>query len=159
MSRVAQQEASMLRMKRALQFLVVALTAIAFTSLSSPSLAQQSGIVRLEIVKAGFIVGVSGGKGVLIYKGRRYSLGVGGVSLGATVGASKAVLSGRAYNLRNAGDIAGTYGAATTGVAVLRGRGAARLRNARGVVLELRGREVGVEFSLDLSGMTIALRP
>ena len=140
----------MFRIQRALQFAVVALVAIAFTSLSSPALAQSSGIVRLEIVKAGFIVGVSGGTGTLIYQGRR--------SLGATIGASKAVLSGRARNLRRAEDIAGTYGAAGAGVAVLRGRGVARLQNARGVVLELRGREVGVEFSLDLSGMTVALR-
>ena len=143
----------MFRIQRALQFAVVALVAIAFTSLSSPALAQSSGIVRL-----GIIVGVSGGTGTLIYQRRRYSLDIGGVSLGATIGASKAVLSGRARNLRRAEDIAGTYGAAGAGVAGLRGRGVARLQNARGVVLELRGREVGVEFSLDLSGMTVALR-
>ena len=148
----------MFRIQRALHFAVVALVAIVFASLSSPALAQSSGIVRLEIVKAGFIVGVSGGTGTLIYQGRRYSLDIGGVSLGATIGASKAVLSGRARNLRRVEDIAGTYGAAGAGVAVLRGRGVARLQNARGVVLELRGREVGVEFSLDLSGMTVALR-
>jgi hypothetical protein len=33
-----------------------------------------------------------------------------------------------------------------------------RLRNANGVVLELRGRQVGLQFSLDVSGIVIGLR-
>jgi hypothetical protein len=114
--------------------------------------------VRIEIVKAGFIIGAQGGGGSMRFAGRTYRLGIGGLSVGATVGASKAVLVGRAYNMRRASDIAGTYGQAEEGVAVVTGGKVARLRNEKGVVLELRGHQVGLEFSLDLGGMIIRLR-
>lgn len=131
--------------------------AIALVMAASPSQAQ-SARIRVEIVKAGFIVSVSGGSGTLTFRGRRYPLSIGGVSLGATFGASKAVLVGRAYNLRRASDIAGTYAAAGAGVAVVSGARTARLTNANGVELALTGRQLGLEFSVDLSGMEIALR-
>ena len=67
-------------------------------------------------------------------------------------------LVGRAYNMRRPSDIAGTYTAAGAGVAVIRGPSVVRLRNANGVVLELRGRQVGLEFSLDVSGIVIGMR-
>jgi hypothetical protein len=136
---------------------VIALFGIVALAAPTPSQAQ-SGTVRIEIVKAGFIVGVQGGSGTLTYKGKRYPLNIGGVSLGATVGASKAVLVGTARNLRNVSDIAGTYAAAEAGLAVVTGRKEARLRNDKGVVLVLRGQQVGLELALDLSGMQIALR-
>jgi hypothetical protein len=44
------------------------------------------------------------------------------------------------------------------GLAIAGGARVARLRNANGVVLELRGRQVGFEVSIDLSGMTVSLR-
>ena len=44
------------------------------------------GNVYFEVAKAGFIVG--GGSGALVFKGRRYPLSVGGLSFGATIGAS-----------------------------------------------------------------------
>jgi len=113
---------------------VIALFGIVALAAPTPSQAQ-SGTVRIEIVKAGFIVGVQGGSGTLTYKGKRYPLNIGGVSLGATVGASKAVLVGTARNLRNVSDIAGTYAAAEAGLAVVTGRKEARLRNDKGVVL------------------------
>jgi hypothetical protein len=42
-------------------------------------------------------------------------------------------------------------------VAVAGGGKVARLRNSRGVVLEVRGRQIGAMFSIDLSGMEIRL--
>jgi hypothetical protein len=80
------------------------------------------------------------------------------LSVGATIGASKADLVGRAYNLRRASDIAGTYTAVGGGVAVGGGASGIRLQNARGVVLELRGRNVGLELNANVSGVEIGLR-
>jgi hypothetical protein len=117
----------------------------------------KTGSVRIEVYKAGFIVGVSGGKGALTLAGKQYPLRIGGVSLGATIGASKAELIGRAYNLTNPEDIAGTYTAMEASVAVAGGGKVAKLKNSRGVVLEVQGRQVGAMFSIDLSGMEIAL--
>jgi hypothetical protein len=60
--------------------------------------------------------------------------------------------------LRAASDIVGTYSAVGAGIAIAGGRKTARLQNSKGVVLELRGRQVGLELSIDLSGMTVALQ-
>ncbi|WP_243370746.1 hypothetical protein [Microvirga solisilvae] len=125
--------------------------------LATPSWAA-TGTVHVEIAKAGFIVGVGGGRGMLTFQGRRYPLSVGGLSFGATIGASKAELVGRAYNLRRASDIAGTYTAVSMGAAAGGGASTIRLQNAKGVVLELTGRSVGLELNANVSGVEIGLR-
>jgi hypothetical protein len=150
-------EANMTRLSTALRLAAAGLVAIAFAAAPSASQAA-SGRIQIEIVRAGFIVGVSGGSGTLTFKGKRYPLNIGGVSVGATVGASKAVLSGTVSNINSPADIAGTYGAAGAGLSVVSGARAARLRNAKGVVLEVRGQQTGLEFSADLSGMQIGLK-
>ena len=135
----------------------VAATAAAFMLLaaSAPSHAD-TGAVRLKIVKAGFIVGVGGGSGVLRFHGRSYPLKVGGISIG-TIGAAGADLVGRAYNLHQPGDIAGTYSAVSGSIAVAGGVKAVRLQNSLGVVLQLQGKQAGFEASASLSGMSISL--
>jgi hypothetical protein len=121
-----------------------------------PSYAD-SGTVRFRVVKAGFIFGAGGGSGTLVFHGRSYPLSIGGLSVG-TIGAASADVVGRAHNLRRPQDIAGTYTAVGAGVAIAGGGTAARLRNANGVVMELRGRQVGLEASLNLSGITVSMR-
>ena len=147
----------MTRVTTTLRLAAAALLALAFVG-SSPSAQAASGSVQIEIVKASFIVGVSGGNGTLRFDGRRYPLSIGGVSFGASIGASKACLVGRVLNIRRASDVAGTYAAVGAGGASSAARKVVRLRNEKGVVLELQGREVGLEFSVDLSGMVIGLR-
>ena len=132
------------------------LAALMLFSVTVPSQAE-TGRVRLQITKAGFIVGVGGGTGTLTFRGRSYPLSVGGLSVG-TLGAASADLVGRALNLRRAEDIAGTYTAVGAGAAIGGGAASARLQNSNGVVLELRGRQVGLQVSLNLSGMTVAMR-
>jgi len=123
---------------------------------SAPVHAQQTGAVRLTITKAGFIVGVGGGSGVLRFKGKDYRLRVGGISAG-TIGVASADLVGTASNLRTAADIAGSYTAVGASVAVAGGAKTARLQNSNGVILVLRGAQVGLELSLNLSGVSISL--
>ena len=123
---------------------------------SAPSQAQ-TGTVRLHIVRAGFIVGVGGGSGTLHFHGRTYRLSVGGIGVGS-LGVSAVDLSGTATNLHRASDIAGTYGAAGAGATFVGGGQVATLQNARGVVLQVQGPQVGFQVSLGLGGMTIALR-
>ena len=115
------------------------------------------GTVRIKIVKAGFIVGVGGGNGVLHFEGRNYHLGIGGISVG-TIGAAGADLVGRAYNLHHAEDIAGTYTAVSGSIAVAGGVKIVQLQNSNGVVLKLQGKQAGFEASASLSGLSISLR-
>ena len=116
-----------------------------------------TGSVRLKVTKVGFIVGVGGGSGTLTFKGRTYRLSLSGVSAG-TIGVAGADLVGTATNLRVAQDIAGAYSAASAGLAVAGGAKVVTLQNAKGVVLQLQGRQVGFEASLSLSGLTISLQ-
>lgn len=118
----------------------------------------RSGEIYIDLVSGGFIIGGAGGSGVLVYRGRRYPLSIGGVSIGATIGLAGSRLSGRVYNLRRVTDIEGTYRATGVGYAVVAGHRVARLVNARGVVLHLSGRQVGLEATADVSGIRISLR-
>jgi hypothetical protein len=135
---------------------MVLMAAMTLFAVPSPSYAD-TGSVRLTVTRAGFIIGVGGGSGTLHFGHRTYPLRVGGISVG-TLGVSQADFVGRAYHLRRPQDIAGTYTAVGAGLAIAGGARVARLRNANGVVLELRGRQVGFEVAIDLSGMTVALR-
>lgn len=141
------------------RFLLAAIMMIAVSAPIAPVTAiAQTGRVDIQIVKVGFIVGVSGGRGTLYFDGVAYPIRVGGVSLGPSFAVSSIDLTGTAYNLTNAQDFYGTYTAGSAGLAVVGGGKAATLTNARGVRLEVQGRTIGVEFSLDLSGISIQPR-
>ena len=126
-------------------------------SVASPSKAE-TGEVRVVFTKGGFIVGVGGGHGVLHFRGHRYPFDVSGASVGFTIGASTTQFVGRALNLRSPSDIQGHYGVIGAGGALAAGAGGVALQNEKGVVLELAGGKVGVEFSAAVGGVTIALR-
>jgi hypothetical protein len=131
---------------------------VAIALAAAPTQSQAaSGTVRIQAINAGFIVGGGGGRGVLQYRGRVYPLSVGGIGV-AKFGASAADLVGRAYNLRRPSDIVGTYTAVAAGVAFVAGARVTRLQNARGVVLELQGGQLGLELDLSLNGMSIAMQ-
>jgi hypothetical protein len=129
---------------------------VAIVGLSTTSRAD-SGSVRLTIYKAGWIIGGSGGSGVLDFHGRRYQLATGGVDYGLVFGGSKTVLYGRVSNIRRASDIEGVYGAAGAGLTVGRGARGIILTNQKGAVLELTGRQVGLMANIDLSGLAITI--
>lgn len=146
----------MFRMMSSVKLVAIIGTALFAFAAATPSQAQ-TGAVRLNIVKVGFIVGAGGGSGTLSYHGRTYRLSVGGVSLGS-LGIAGADLVGTASNLHRPSDIAGTYGAAGAGFTFVGGGQVATLQNEKGVVLTLHGRQVGFQASLGLAGMTISLR-
>ena len=117
-----------------------------------------TGEVSLVFTKGGFVVGVGSGHGVLEFRGQRYPFEVSGLSVGFTMGASTTRLVGRAINLRTPDDFAGHYGLIGAGGALAGGIGGVRLRNHRGVILELAGGKVGAELSVAVGGVTVALR-
>ena len=135
--------------------LIVAAGTMLFASLAS---AAPSGTIEFSLYKAGFIVGGSGGSGTLKFKGKQYPINIGGVSLGATIGVSKAELIGEFYNLKQPGDIEGTYSATQAGVAVAGGEKVFNLKNSKGVELKVKGKQIGLELSLDLNGMQVSLK-
>src|SRR5215813_2721036 len=117
----------------------------------------ETGSLRFNIVKPGFIVGIGGCSGTLNFQGRDYRLSIGGINVG-TIGASAVDLVGTAENLRTATDIIGTYSQGSAALAVVGGGRTAELQNPNGVVIRVSGPEVGLEASLSLSGMTISMQ-
>lgn len=143
-----------MQMKSGLRVALVALAAMFATTVAH----ADSGTIRLTILKAGWVIGGSGGSGTLTFHGKRYPLSIGGVSGGLVFGGSKADLAGRVKNIRSPRDVAGVYGAVGAGAALGVGGRAIILRNEKGAVLELQGRQVGLIADLDISGLAIALR-
>jgi hypothetical protein len=135
--------------------LIVAVSAMLFTSLAS---AAPDATIEFSLYKAGFIVGASGGNGTLTFKGKKYPVNVGGVSIGATIGASKADLVGEVYNIKSPKDIEGTFVAGQASAALVVGGKVVELKNSKGVVLKVKGVQWGAELALDLSGMEIQLK-
>ena len=146
-----------MKMSSAIRVVLAALTAFAAATLSSASHADE-GSVSLTIYKAGWIIGGSGGGGVLNFRGRRYGLSTGGLDYGLVFGGSKTVLYGRVSNIYRPSDVAGVYGAAGAGLAVGSGARAIVLTNQKGAVLELSGRQTGLMANADLSGLAITLK-
>jgi hypothetical protein len=148
----------MVNLRQMRRAVVVSAAALVLAGGHSAAFAQAKadGTIAFEIFKAGFIVGGSGGSGTLNYKGTTYPLDIGGVSLGATIGISKAELVGEVYNLKNPEDITGTYSAAQAGFAVAGGEKVADLRNSKGVQIKVKGKQVGLALEADLSGLQIS---
>ena len=136
---------------------IIALAALAGLSLSTAANAD-TGSIRFSVLKAGLVVGGSGGSGSMTFKGRTYPISIGGLSYGFTFGASQTEFRGRVTNIRRAQDVAGVYAAAGAGAAVGGGAQAIVLTNQNGAVLTLSGRQAGLIVSADLNGMAVSLR-
>ncbi len=130
---------------------------MALAGVSSAARAD-SGSVRISVFKGGWVIGASGGSGTLTFKGRRYPLSIGGLSYGFVFGGSQTYLSGRVSNISRASDIAGVYGAAGAGAVVGGGVRGIVMRNEKGAILELSGRQTGLMVNADLSGLAISLQ-
>jgi NAD/NADP transhydrogenase beta subunit len=130
---------------------------VGLAGLSTPSRAE-NGQVAVVFTKGGFVVGVGGGEGVLVLRGKRYPFTVSGMSVGFTIGASTTKLVGRAINLNGPASIEGTYSTIGAGGAVAAGAGGVQLQNANGVILQLSGPKVGAEVSAAVGGVTIRLK-
>ncbi len=161
---IAQQvvvASSFCRGKSVMKILVrsVALVAllVGAASISTPSRAEV-GQVAVVFTKGGFVIGVGGGEGVLVLRGKKYPFTVSGMSVGFTIGASTSKFVGRALNLKGPASIEGSYAVIGAGGAVAAGAGGVQLQNANGVILQLSGPRVGAEVSAAVGGVTIRLK-
>jgi hypothetical protein len=139
-----------------MKFLGAASLALLTFGFAAPSQADTCA-VRVVFTKGGFIVGVGGGRGVMVCKGKRYPFTVSGMSVGFTIGASTSQFSGHALNVRSPSDIEGSYAALGASGAVAAGAGGVQLQNGKGVILQLAGGKVGVEVSAAVGGVTVRL--
>jgi hypothetical protein len=108
----------------------------------------KAGTVRIQQVQIAFIGSGNLGGGVLNLGGRSYRFKIGGLGIGG-IGISKMTATGNVYNLRDLAYfprayVQGRYGAVVGEASV----GKLWLRNANGVVLELRAEREGLALSL-----------
>jgi hypothetical protein len=128
----------------------------AWTATVNP-LQAETGTVRVLFGTAGVVVGVGNGKGTLTFHEKTYPFEVSGASFGPTLALTVSELDGRALNLRTPGDLAGNYIAVGVGDAIVGGVGVARLRNANGVILVVRGPKLGAGISVNLARVAITM--
>jgi hypothetical protein len=134
---------------------------LAAAALTAPALARPSsattGAISFHGGSAAFIVGARWGSGTLRYRGHRYPLQVGGLSVGA-VGATSYNFSGTVYRLRRLSDIEGAYAALDASATAGMGRGVLNLKNGDGVEIRATSTSAGLNASLAPSGLTIKLK-
>jgi hypothetical protein len=144
--------------KRGIWLLEIALLGLLLAANLPVSSRAETGAVRVEFTKGGFIIGVGGGRGVLTLHDRHYRFRVSGMSVGATIGGSTSQFVGKALHLRGPSDLAGNYSAIGASGAMVGGAGGVLLQNnANSVVLQLSGGRFGVELSAAVSGIQIVM--
>ena len=146
-----------MRISSTMRAALIALTAFAGIGFASVARAD-SGSISFTVIKGGWFIGGSGGRGTLTFQGRSYPISIGGISAGLVFGASETRFRGTVSNIRTASDVAGVYGAAGAGGAVGVGAQVITLRNEKGATLQLSGRQIGLQINADLSGLAISLR-
>ena len=145
-----------MRLTSSIRAALIALTAVAGLAASSPARAE-SGTIAFSVLKAGWVIGGSGGSGTLFFQGRRYPVSIGGLSAGFVFGASETNFRGEVRHIRSPYDVAGVYGAEGAGAAVGAGAQFIVLRNEKGAELWLSGRQVGLQINADLSGLSVSV--
>ena len=92
------------------------------------------------------------------FQGKTFQLKMKGLRIGATVEISRADIKGEVSHLTKVENISRNYKAFKTGAAVIvGGRKYWDLKNGKGVVLRLKGREAGLELALEHGGLWLQL--
>ena len=122
----------------------------------TPSQAD-TGTLRVIFGKAGLVAAVGSGEGVLTFHGKRYGF-LARVGLRSYSRSLDERLHGLLSTSATPRDLAGTYTGVGGGAAVAAGVSGVRLRNQKGVVLDLRGAKLGVEVSANWALITITMK-
>jgi hypothetical protein len=143
--------------------LLLGLAAVATFALAGAAAAETpprlSGNIAFNTKSIGFIVGVEWGSGTAtLHGGRVYQLRVRTLKAGM-IGLEAVSAAGRIYNLdpRRPGDIAGTYASIGGGLTVGGGVGAQRMKNEKGVIIEIDETAQGLAAKIAGAGVAIEL--
>ena len=143
-------------LKRSLALIAVAVTMTVATAHAEGPLGPPSATIRFETRSVAVGVGISWGKGVLVFDGQEHTFSVSGLTV-VDVGISKVVANGSVYGLRELSQFDGTYYGFDVGVAVGGGTAGLAMRNQNGVYIKLRASQQGVKLSVASKGTTLKL--
>jgi hypothetical protein len=135
-------------------FLLVA--AFATTAISGEA-RKPSGRVTMESKSVAAGIGVSWGDGKLTFKGKEYPFTIDGLSV-VDWGISRVSAVGDVYNLTDVSKFAGTFLAAEAGFTLAGGAGGITMRNAEGVIINLRSTSRGASLTLGPAGLRITMK-
>lgn len=136
---------------------LVALTASMPAFAESGPSGPPSGRITIQQLQVAFIASGALGGGTLKFGGRAYRFKIGGLGVGG-IGASKLNASGDVFGLKKISDFPGAYAAIRTGWAAGDiGKGRVWLRNAKGVLLSLKGVRQGLQLATGAEGVIITL--
>ena len=148
-------------MKRNLPLAVAAFAVFALAGAAAAEAPPRlSGNIAFSTKSIGFIVGVEWGSGTATLRGGRVlQLRVRTLKAGM-IGLEAVSASGRIYNLdlRRPGDIAGTYASIGGGLTVGGGIGAQRMKNEKGVIIEIDETSQGLAAKIAGAGVAIDLQ-
>jgi len=115
------------------------------------------GEITIEAKQLAAGVGYSWGDGVMKFQGKDYHFTVKGLNV-AAIGFSKINAVGDVYNLKTAADLAGKYVAVSAGLSLAKGVAGLSMRNNKGVVINLRSAQQGVQLNLGVDGFEIKMK-
>jgi hypothetical protein len=146
-----------MRKKLLVVFLVLALALTA----AGTALAQQtpSGTISIMLNSASAVMGATWGQAVLTFQGKTHLFQVRGLKV-LSVGIRTLELNGDVYNLKNLNDLAGTYKKADpAGITFIVGEKGLVIHNDRGVTINIKGMQKGLNVDLVAEGLTIQPAP
>jgi hypothetical protein len=146
-----------MRANRAILGVAVAVFFLLAATLSAQETLPPVGTVTVEYSQVSAGVGVSWGSGVLKFQGKDYPFKINGLQI-AAVGISKVTAVGEVYRLSNPSDFYGKWAAAEAGLALGGGPAGLTMKNQKGVVMNLRASQQGVQLNLAVEGLNIEPR-
>jgi hypothetical protein len=120
------------------------------------ALGPPSATIRFETRSVAVGVGVSWGKGVLVFDGVEHPFSVSGLTV-ADVGISRVEATGKVWGLKDLSQFNGTYTGVDVGVAVGGGTAGLAMRNQNGVYIKLGATQQGVKLSIASQGTKLTL--
>ena len=136
---------------------VVMFFGLVYSVAAQPESPYIIGTVTLQSTQVAAGVGVTWGGGTLMFKNKSYNFKIQGLNAGA-VGISKISAKGDVYNMKNVSEFPGHYAIAQAGIAFIKGEKGLIMRNEKGVVINLKALQKGVNLSLGAGGMTITMK-
>jgi hypothetical protein len=115
------------------------------------------GEVTIEAKQLAAGVGYGWGDGVMKFQGKEYPFTVRFLNVAAE-GFSKINAAGDVYNLKTAADLAGKYVAVSAGLSLAKGVAGLSMRNDKGVVINLRSAQQGVQLNLGVDGFDLKMK-
>ena len=126
---------------------------------SSPASAKAmrpAATVSINETQFGFLIGGNVGGGTLTFRGKSYPFKIGGISVG-DLGVTKVRGYGEVYDLKTLSRFAGTYTELDASATLGKGEGALRLKNDKGVELDIHTRSKGLQLSAGAGGVKVTM--